>query len=224
MSSNAVTLLTVHGLERTSSGERLLDSVSFSIQARDRIVCQGPSGAGKTILLRCLARLDACQGRWEWLGDPVPENQIPRYRSHVMYLPQRPQFPVGTVRDALDEPFHWRVHHGKQLDEARAVALLQKLGFSESMLQNATDKLSEGESQVVSLVRAILLEPQILLLDEPTSAVDAARSRDVENLVCHWLDDPIPRAVLWVTHDAMQAERLATRRFLVHAGKVSVDA
>lgn len=216
-------LLNVRGLARSASdGKQLLHPVSFAIHSGDRIVCKGSSGSGKTVLLRSIAKLDAVQGEVLWHGDPIEDQRVPIFRSQVMYLPQRPQLPEGTVREALMEPFAWQVHHPKRFSEDKALAYLQSLSKPSSMIDSRTRDLSEGESQVVALVRVMLLSPTVLLLDEPTSALDAESTLTFENVVLSWLGEA-KRAIMWVTHLNEQAKRIATRRFQVKDGSVAVD-
>lgn len=91
------------------------------------------------------------------------------------------------------------------------------------MLTARTADLSGGESQIVAITRALLLDPDVLLLDEPTSALDRDTEHRFENLMQDWVGQG-ERAIVWVTHRADQAERIATRFMSVDEGKVVIDA
>ena len=211
------------GLRRLSGERVLLDDVSLSIQGGDRIAIVGPTGSGKTLLLRSLATLDSLDaGEVHWQGTPVRGNDVPTFRSQVTYLHQRPALVEGTVEDNLRLPFALRVHRDRQFNRERVAELLSSLGRNDSFLSQQQRDLSGGESQLTSLLRAIQLDPIILLLDEPTGALDAASTRMVETLVTRWLDEmPMIRATVWVTHDRDQPQRISTSILRIREGKLS---
>lgn len=210
------------GLRRLGGERVLLDDISLSIRGGDRIAIVGPTGSGKTLLLRSLAELDLLDaGEIRWQGTPVRGNEIPRFRSQVIYLHQRPTLIEGTVEENLRQPYSLRVHQEKQFRRERIVSLLLSLGRDESFLLKQQRDLSGGESQLTALLRAIQLNPSILLLDEPTAALDAAAANMVEYLVTTWLGEmPTTRAMVWVTHDHSQALRIANRVLEMDAGRM----
>jgi len=222
VSSDSKSLLEVRNLARQAAdGTRLLSETSFSIHSGDKIVCQGNSGSGKTVLLRALAKLDRTDGEFRWNGSIVSHQDVPTYRAQVIYLQQSQQLREGTVRHALQEPFQWKANrHG--YDQRRVIELLEGLGRTSSFLDAKTVDLSGGESQIVAIVRALQLEPTILLADEPSSALDKETTIKLEQLISDWLTEK-PRALVWVTHDQQQADRIATRRFKLDAGRLHVD-
>lgn len=211
------------GLRRLAGERVLLDDVSLSIQGGDRIAIVGPTGSGKTLLLRSLANLDPLDaGDVHWQGTPVRGNDVPAFRSQVVYLHQRPALVEGTVEDNLRLPFTLRVHRDKRFNRERVAELLSSLGRDVSFLSQRQRDLSGGESQLTSLLRAIQLDPSILLLDEPTAALDAASTGLVETLVTKWLDErPKARATVWVTHDREQSQRVSSSVLQIREGKLS---
>jgi putative ABC transport system ATP-binding protein len=217
-------LLKACGIERRDpKGDvSLLSGVYLDVSAGDRTAVVGPSGAGKTLLLRSLALLDTLDaGFVEWNGEPVPQRAVPVFRRSVTYLHQRPAFVEGTVEDNLRLPFSLRVHHGTSFDRRRAVALLEQLGREESFLAKHARDLSGGEGQLLALVRTIQLSPNVLLLDEPTASLDPKATLAVEALIVSWaLEQPDDRAFLWVSHDQEQANRVARRELRIEAGRV----
>jgi len=212
------------GLARRNpdGGGWLLDHVSLRVAPGARIAVSGPSGSGKTLLLRALAMLDPVdEGELLFEGRPVRRERIPDYRRRVIYLHQRPALIEARVEAALRLPFALRVHRGRSFDRRRIVRMLEDLGREEGFLGKPVDALSGGESQLVALLRAVQLDPSVLLLDEPTAALDPEASRAVERLADDWLaEQPETRAVVWVTHDARQAERMGGRVLRIDKGKI----
>jgi putative ABC transport system ATP-binding protein len=200
----------------------LLDHVTLAVAAGTRLAVAGPSGAGKTLFLRALALLDPADGGAVfWKGQPIHRTAVPQYRTHVLYLHQRPALLEGTVESALRRPFALRVRQHQQFDRDRTVDLLGQLGRAPSFLEKNIGDLSGGEHQVTALVRALQLDPVVLLLDEPTAALDPQTTAAVEELLASWASQPdAGRAIVWVSHDAQQAQRVAPRTIFMEAGRI----
>ena len=214
-------LLQASHLIRTSNGTTLLDNVSVSVNASDRVALTGASGSGKTVLLRALALLDPIDGGTvQWNGADIEDAEVPRFRSRVMYLHQQPASREGTVESVLEEPFQLQVHQQKPFSREQIVQWLEQLDKPESFLNQSHIDLSGGESQIVALLRAMQLNPNVLLLDEPTSALDADTSLKVESLLVEWVQATDDRAFLWITHDAQQAERISNRAIRIADGRL----
>ncbi len=215
-------LLQVKGLTRHFSKKALLHNVSLEIKGGDRIAIIGPTGSGKSLLLRSLARLDPIDtGEILWEGNSVSSQDIPIFRSRVIYLHQRACLGEGSVEDSLREPYLFTAHRNKSFDRERIVDLLHWLGRDQLFLSKQNGDLSGGEAQLTALLRAIQLNPRILLLDEPTSALDSHSTRLVEDLVAKWIGElSSERAIAWVTHDEEQALRISTTAIKLVAGRI----
>jgi putative ABC transport system ATP-binding protein len=210
---NREPLLHARGLSRAVDGRLLWTELSFAVAGGERVAITGPSGSGKTLLMRTLAGLEPLQaGEIRFRGASVGRWRMPEYRSRVLLLPQRPALPEGTVEAALAAPFGFRVHHDRHYQRAQALAYLEPVGRGRAFLDRPTDALSGGEAQLAALLRALLLEPQLLLLDEPTASLDAAAAEAVEALVGAWLERSAGRAYLWTSHDPAQIARVSDRR------------
>lgn len=208
---------------RHPDGQRwLLQDVSVEIAGGTRCAVAGPSGSGKTLLLRALAALDPLDsGQICWNGRALRRDALPAFRSTVIYLHQRPALLEENVEAALRRPFMLRVHLRRQFDRPRIVERLEQLGRDESFLTKSVGDLSGGETQLVALLRAMQLDPAVLLLDEPTAALDPQTEAAVEKLVTSWAGDAdSPRAFLWVTHDADQSRRVAERTLVLENGRM----
>jgi putative ABC transport system ATP-binding protein len=198
----------------------LLHPANLEIHGGEHLILSGPSGAGKSVLMRSLALLDPlCGGSLRFRGEPVGAADIPRFRSQVAYCRQRPAVLGGTVEDNLRLPFDLKVNTGRGYVRERVVELLAAAGKPPEFLAKDGRDLSGGEAQVMGLVRAMQLDPTILLLDEPTAALDPESTVQVENLVLGWArgrgNDV---ATVWISHDPAQDARVGTRHLRVVAG------
>lgn len=219
--SPVVPLLEARGLTRNKPGGGfLLDDIHLAIGPSERVAIVGPSGAGKTLLLRALAMLDAIDaGELLWRGQSVACGETPAFRAQVIYLNQRPAILEGTVEDNLRLPFSLAVHRERRFDRDRAIHGLEQFGRGAEFLQKRDRELSGGESQIVALLRVLQLEPTVLLLDEPTSALDPETVLIAERLVDEWRGGE--RSAVWVSHDAEQGKRVAGRIVGVDRGRVN---
>jgi putative ABC transport system ATP-binding protein len=210
------------GRRRGVDGAWLFRDVHFMIRPGARVALLGPSGAGKTLLLRALSLLDLLdEGEVRWNGRVIRCEAVPTFRGAVLYLHQRPTLFEGTVEANLRRPFSLRVHHNRRFDRDRVVNLLEQLGRDVSILKKSHRDLSGGEAQIVALLRALPLEPAVLLLDEPTASLDREAAHLVEDLLDRWhAEGAGRRAYVWVTHDSAQAERAADELLWVEAGRV----
>ena len=183
----------------------LLKPASLSLSPGECIAVQGPSGAGKTLLLRAIADLDPNEGLVSLEGRDRSVIAGPEWRRLVGYVPAEPGWWADTVGEHFGE---W----------TGALALVRHLGFPEETKAWPITRLSTGERLRLALIRALMVRPKVLLLDEPTAALDAASVAAVESLIATRIGAGL--AVLWVTHDADQAKRVAHRLLMVEAGQV----
>ncbi|MGY4290812.1 putative ABC transport system ATP-binding protein [Bradyrhizobium sp. LM2.7] len=189
-------MLTVSGLKR------LHISVSFDLQDGECVALQGPSGVGKTLLLRSIADLDPNEGVVKLDGTLREAMPAPAWRKRVTYLATEPGWWSDIVQD-----------HFSDWDDA--LPLVTRLGLPCSCGPRPVQRLSTGERQRLGLVRALMLQSRVLLLDEPTSALDSASTAAVESLIAERMSNGT--SVVWSTHDSAQASRVGSRVLMMSA-------
>ena len=182
-----------------------LDATSFELVDGEYVAVGGASGSGKTLLLRAIADLDPNEGMVALDGAGREAMPAPDWRRRVVYVAAEPGWWRDTVGGHFDD---W--------DAARD--LVAATGLPVGCQTWPISRLSTGERQRLGLVRALILEPRVLLLDEPTSGLDDAATEAVEELVRARLDHGA--RALWVTHDSAQGRRLARRRLVCDDGVV----
>lgn len=203
----------------------LFHQIGIEIKPGDRLALVGPTGSGKSLILRALALLDPIdRGEISWCGSPVVDGEVPAFRSQVLYLQQRSPVIEGTVEDNLKIPFSLQIRSDIAFPRQRAEELLDGLGRGSDFLTSHTANLSGGERQIVALMRALLVTPTLLLLDEPSAALDPQTSAALEQLVDSWhAEAPAARAFVWVSHDPEQAQRVAQRIIRLRQGRIEAD-
>jgi putative ABC transport system ATP-binding protein len=182
-----------------------LNPATFSLPDGSCIAVRGPSGAGKTLLMRAIADLDPNEGRVALDGEDRTAMPAPLWRRRVTYVPAEP----GWWADTIGEHF---------ADWAGALPLIERVGLTDAAKSWPVARCSTGERLRLALVRALAVGPRVLLLDEPTAALDEALVGSVEALIREHIAAGM--SALWVTHDPEQAKRVAVRTLIVEAGQV----
>jgi putative ABC transport system ATP-binding protein len=198
-------------------GRRVLDGVSIAVEPGRIATLGGPSGGGKTTLLRILAGLaEADEGTV--LLDGVDARTIaPReLRRRVAFVLQQPPMLEGTVAENVATGPRLR---GSTIDAAAIARLLERVGLDASFASRPARDLSGGEKQRVALARALANDPKVILLDEPTSALDPASADRVLALVRALAEDG--HGILVVTHIEEHAEALGGARYVCKDGKIA---
>ena len=161
------------------------------------------------------------QGEISWCGQPIADAAVPEFRGEVLYLQQRPSVIEGTVEKNLKIPFSLHLRQDLPFPRDQVGELLESLGRDPTFLASRTTNLSGGERQLVALMRALLVAPTVLLLDEPAAALDPQATATLERLVDSWhAGAPTERAYIWVSHDPRQAQRVADRIIHLRDGRM----
>jgi UDP-glucose/iron transport system ATP-binding protein len=197
-------------------GRRVLDSLSAEIPSGSTAVV-GPSGSGKSTLLRLLNRLaDPDSGTVSYRDRPIVAWDPLELRRRVSLVPQLPALLEGTVRDNLSYAARLA---DEDLDCDRSLVLA---GLDPGFAERDAAALSVGEQQRAMLARALAQKPEVLLLDEPTAALDRA-SRDAVEATLAELRRELRISLVIVSHDPEQARRLGDWVVRVEGGR-AIDA
>lgn len=209
---SASPLLEIVGLEVGPPGDPRVRGVDLALQEGEHGVLRGPSGSGKSQVLRAIAGLEPA--RWErarLLGRDFEEWTPSERRGRAIYLHQEPARLSGSSRDNLER---MRGLSGSRPEPwERTLERWSAVGLGEEQLDRDATSLSGGEAWRMALVRALQLEPAILLLDEPTASLDTTSAAEVVDVIRAFVADKGGRAALWVVHDDELAERIADRTF-----------
>lgn len=211
MTRSALPPVIAEEVDLDRGGRGILRGVSAAFPAGEVTAIVGPSGAGKTSLLRCLNRLEEPhRGRVLLDGVDVRTIDPPELRRRVGMIFQTPVLFEGGVRGNL------RYGLNGVADESLAGAL-EAAALPASFLERDSTALSVGQAQRVCIARALVRSPEVLLMDEPTSALDKNASAKVEGLIRSLADRGL--AIVLVTHDLAQARRVADEGVLLVDGR-----
>jgi osmoprotectant transport system ATP-binding protein len=202
------------------TGATALHSTNLSVDRGKTTVLIGPSGCGKSTLLRLIIRLiEADSGSIEFDGEPMTSENIDQLRRRVGYVIQEGGlFPHLTAcANVLLMARH--IRKPKEEMDNRLLELCELTRFSQTLLPRYPVELSGGQRQRVSLMRALMLSPELLLLDEPLGALDplvrASLQRDLKEIF-----ERLGQTALFVTHDLAEATYFGDEIVLMNEGKI----
>lgn len=177
---------------------------SFTVCAGECVGLSGKSGIGKTQLLRALADLIPYSGTVFFNGVSADKISAPNWRQRVGMVPADPCWWYDSVGE----------HFTQKGNPENLKSTLARLGFELDVLNWEVSRLSTGERQRLALARALVPDPDVLLLDEPSSALDAFYTGRLEELLAE-LRRSRKLGIVWVSHDPAQLKRVASRIFAV---------
>lgn len=199
----------------------LFRHVHASVDEAGIIHILGLSGQGKSTLLRVIGLLTPLdEGVIRLQGRPIHEWPAEKWRSTVSYVAQQAVMLPGSIEDNLRAVS--RIQQ-KPFERQYARQLMEEVGLSHLEWDKEASQLSGGEKQRVALVRSLLLRPQVLLLDEPTAALDIHSAHAVEQLLTR-LHQEGGMTLLWITHQLEQAQRWGQRIWFMAEGTLLEDA
>ena len=155
----------------------LLDEVVLQVRAGDSVLIRGPSGSGKSTLLRVLAGIWPYVRGWDAQHQPLAISEAIHLPPNAVFIPQRPYFPEGTLRNALSYPSQVNSYTDEQMQLALSQALLPNLCSQLDQVGQWSQQLSGGEAQRLAMARVFLKQPSWVFADEATSALDEATEK-----------------------------------------------
>ena len=216
-----MTLLAARDLRTSYGGTEVLRGVSLGVAAGEVACVIGPSGGGKSTLLRLLSGQEAAASG-EVLLDGAPAEPARLRREVGLVFQAFHLFPHLTALGNVTLAPRVLGRDGAAALEARARTLLEKVGVGPELHGRHPAALSGGQQQRVAIARALALDPRAILYDEPTSALDPERAADVLALIRARADEGIAQLV--VTHDLAFARALRARTVHLEAGEVAGDS
>jgi putative ABC transport system ATP-binding protein len=212
-------LFTIRDVTQQRAGVVMLNGVSLDLPRTAITALVGPSGAGKTSLIRLLNRLDdPVAGEITFDGRPIKSYPVASLRRRVGFVFQTPAMFPGTVGDNLRVAVEIG-GAGTEADAPEIGRVLEAVELTASHVTRQADNLSGGEQQRVSLARALMTRPEVLLLDEPTSALDPEVAVRLLATIAR-LSAEHGVAVIMVTHRLSEARHISTHMVMLEAGRV----
>ena len=212
-------LLELSNISYVVKDKSIIRNVSLSVNQGDYITIVGPSGSGKSTLLKlCSDLISPTSGTITYNGRDLATMNPERYRKEVGYCFQRPYLFAKTVRRNILFPYDIR---GLEPDMSRIEYLFDLLHMPLNYMERGNDELSGGEIQRICLIRSLIFEPTVLLLDEVTSALDATNTSIVENVIDELHKKGI--TIISITHNEEQSLRTANRRITIIDGQLAKE-
>jgi phospholipid/cholesterol/gamma-HCH transport system ATP-binding protein len=220
-------VIIAEGLKKTFNGVPVLDGLFFSLKKKENVTVLGRSGAGKSVLLKTFVGLiEPDEGRLNVLGKDVfemDEEELIMLRKKIGYLFQEGAlYDSMTVRENVEFSLKRQVKRRPASEIEKAVRdSLQQVGLLKA-IDKMPDELSGGMRKRVALARTLILEPEIILYDEPTAGLDPVTAREINHLILEMRDKLGISAVI-ATHDMHSVKMVSDRIVVLHKGKISAE-
>lgn len=212
-------IISVRGLKKSFGANKVLNGIDFDLYEGEKVVILGPSGSGKSTFLRCINRLEEpTSGEVFFENNLITDKNIQKMRAKIGMVFQHFNLISNlTVMENLTlAPVKLRKMSADEA-ETKARKLLKHIGLS-SKADAFPASLSGGQKQRVAIIRALMMEPSVLLFDEPTSALDPESIGDVLELIHEVVDDGM--TIMIVTHEMDFAKEIASRVVFIDGGKI----
>lgn len=194
----------------------ILKNISVNVDSGDFISVVGPSGSGKSTFLKLCAQLiSPTEGDIVYKNKSYMEYSPVEWRKSIGYCFQNPYLFGDTVMDNLKFPYSIR---SKKIDLKRVEELFAIFNIKSDCLDNKVKNLSGGEKQRIALIRTLLFKPEILLLDEVTSALDVDNTLIVEKVIQSLNEEGI--TILWITHNPVQSKKYSNKVISMENGEI----
>nr|WP_273805047.1 ABC transporter ATP-binding protein [Providencia rettgeri] len=204
-------------LTKSFGSNQVFADIQFTIEKGEFITLLGPSGCGKSTLLRCIAGLEQPNSGELYINRKNITHQPAQQRGVGMVFQSYALFPNMTVADNI--AFGLKMRKIDSNERAKAVAEVIEMVELQGKEQQFPHQLSGGQRQRVALARALVMKPQILLLDEPLSALDARIRKHLRQQIRH-IQRELGLTTIFVTHDQDEAMIMSDRIFLMNKGQI----
>ncbi len=209
--------LSIQNLRLQRGGKTVLHDIDLEVAAGELLVVIGPSGSGKSSLLRCINRLnDVAAGTILLDGASIYDMPVTELRCKVGMIFQKTAAFEGSLADNIAFGAALR---GKTLSRDNVLDLMRQASLNIELIDQTAGALSGGQEQRLALARALALDPSLLLLDEPTSSLDPIATGRVEESLLR-LRRETGLTMIWVSHSIEQARRIGSRVLLLDEGRV----
>lgn len=199
-----------------SEDKAILKNISVSIEPGDFISLVGPSGSGKSTFLKlCSHLISPTSGDIFFKNKNMLQYNPTELRKSIAYCFQTPHLFGDRVLENIKFPFAVR---NEKYNHKRVEKLFSLFGMSTDYLNRKVQNLSGGEKQRIALIRSLIFKPEILLLDEVTSALDEKNTQIVEKVIASLNKEGI--TLLWITHNPRQAIKYANKVLTIEAGEI----
>ena len=209
--------IAIRGVAKKFGGFTALHAVDLAVADQEFLVLLGPSGCGKTTLLRCIAGLESPSGGEIAIGGRAVTDLPPRSRGIAMVFQNYAVFPHLTVFENI--AFGLRMKKQPQAEVERRANRAAEMMHIEMLLARYSGQLSGGQRQRVAVARALAMEPEVLLMDEPLSNLDALLRMEMRAELKGVLAAS-RTTTIYVTHDQVEAMSLADRIAVMNHGRI----
>ncbi|RHW32421.1 phosphate ABC transporter ATP-binding protein [Lysinibacillus yapensis] len=199
-------------------GISILNNITGSFYKGKITTLVGPSGAGKSTLLKMCNNLHSPTSGEILIGSlPIESIEPSTLRKKVGIALQNAPIMKGTVFENIALPYTLQQ---KKLSEKEAISCLENVGLNPDFLYRSAEDLSGGQKQKVSIARSLLNQPEILLLDEITSALDPTSAKEIEELILK-INQQHEVTIIWITHNIEQAKRVGDYTWVLINGQLA---
>ncbi|QUM79243.1 ABC transporter ATP-binding protein [Moritella sp. 5] len=212
-----MSFVTVKNLQKSFGSNTVFSDINFNIKQGEFVTLLGPSGCGKSTLLRSLAGLNNVDAGEIWVGEQNITHLAPQKRDIGMVFQSYALFPNMTVANNIAFGLKMKKLSKDEINKqvARVIELVELKGKE----HQHPHQLSGGQKQRVALARALVVQPKILLLDEPLSALDARIRKHLRQQICD-IQKELNLTTVFVTHDQEEAMTMSDRIFLMNEGSI----